>query len=197
MEETPLPHGTHVCVCVCRRAGNGLQQDSTGNRSREWSVPSEGDTGRAVYRVTVWVLSWISNVGECFMSFSPPPPPLLQPHAPFTAFPPPPLLSFQVTQSLHCTQGVVITGAAEIGQDKGTLPAQDVFPLSSLFFFNQPLPSPFLFSLRFSCHPIPYFSHICCTLFTHVSSILAHFPPHISRSLSKQVLFFNGKTSHS
>lgn len=101
---------------------------------RSFPVPSEGDTGRAFYRVTVWVLSWIYNLGECFMSFSPPPPSFLQPHAPFSAFPPPPLLSFQVTQSLHCTQGVVITGAAEIGQDKGTLPAQDVFPLSSLFF---------------------------------------------------------------
>lgn len=49
------------------------------------------------------------------------------------------LFSFHVTQSLHCTQGVVITGAAEIGQDKGTLPTQDVFPsffltASSLFF---------------------------------------------------------------
>ncbi|CAG10380.1 unnamed protein product [Tetraodon nigroviridis] len=53
----------------------------------------------------------------------------------------------QVTQSLHCTQGVVITGAAEIGQDKGTLPTQDVFPI---FFFKQLLASSFLFSFFFS-----------------------------------------------
>lgn len=58
-----------------------------------------------------------------------------------------PLFSFQVTQSLHCTQGVVITGAAEIGQDKGTLPTQDVFPI---FFFKQLLASSFLFSFFFS-----------------------------------------------
>lgn len=65
-----------------------------------------------------------------------------------------PLRSFQVTQSLHCTQGVVITGAAEIGQDKGTLPAQDVFPLSFLFltsFF------PLLSCFFFSSHVIYFF----------------------------------------
>lgn len=98
-----------------------------------------------------------------------------------------PLLSFQVTQSLHCTQGVVITGAAEIGQDKGTLPAQDVFPLSFLFstsFF--PLFSCFPFSPRVLL--ILSFAPICCTLFTHVPSILAHFHLHISYSLSKQVI---------
>lgn len=131
---------------------------------RSFPVPSEGDTGRAFYRVTVWVLSWIYNLGECFMSFSLPPPPFLQPHAPFAAFPPPPLLSFQVTQSLHCTQGVVITGAAEIGQDKGTLPAQDVFPLSSLFFSTN------LFPLL-SC--FPFASHVIQFLIFHI--FVAHF----------------------
>lgn len=60
------------------------------------------------------------------MSFSPPS------TAPYTIHSLP-LFSFHVTQSLHCTQGVVITGAAEIGQDKGTLPTQDVFPS---FFLN-------------------------------------------------------------
>lgn len=96
-----------------------------------------------------------------------------------------PLLSFQVTQSLHCTQGVVITGAAEIGQDKGTLPAQDVFPLffSTSFF-------PLLSCFPFSSHVLQFFllPQICCTLFTRVSCILAHFPLHISCSLSKQVV---------
>lgn len=96
----------------------------------------------------------------------------------------PPQLSFQVTQSLHCTQGVVITGAAEIGQDKGTLPAQDVFPLSFLFA------SPLLFSLFFSCPPILSFTCICCTLFTYDSSVLAHFPLYISSSLFVKAGFF-------
>lgn len=52
-----------------------------------------------------------------------------------------PFLLFQVTQSLHCTQGVVITGAAEIGQDKGMFPAQDVFPPLFLFSSTSSFPS--------------------------------------------------------
>lgn len=73
------------------------------------------------FGVTVWVLSCIYKLGECFMSSAPPS------ATPYTIHSLP-LFSFQVTQSLHCTQGVVITGAAEIGQDKGTLHTQDVFP---------------------------------------------------------------------
>lgn len=107
-----------------------------------------------------------------------------------------PLLSFQVTQSLHCTQGVVITGAAEIGQDKGTLPAQDVFPLSFLFSSTSSFPSPFLFSLLVSCPLILSFTHICCTLFTYVSSILAHFLSFTSCSLSKQSVLKWKNKSH-
>lgn len=66
-----------------------------------------------------------------------------------------PLISFQVTQSLHCTQGVVITGAAEIGQDKGTLPAQDVFPLS--FLFSSTSSFPILSCFPFSSHVLSFF----------------------------------------
>lgn len=83
-------------------------------------MPCKG-TLDGCFGVTVWVLSWIYQSGECFMSFAPPS------AAPCTIHSLP-LFSFQVTQSLRCTQGVVITGAAEIGQDKGTLPTQDVFP---------------------------------------------------------------------
>lgn len=149
-----------------------------------------GSLSGSCHGFTIW--------GKALCHFLPPPPPSLQPHAPFAAFPPPPLLSFQVTQSLHCTQGVVITGAAEIGQDKGTLPAQDVFPLSSLSFFFSTNLFPLLSCFPFASHVIQFlffFSHICCTLFTHVSSILAHFPPHICQDLCP--FFFNGKTSHS
>lgn len=108
------------------------------------SVPCRGTLGGG-FRVTVWVLSWIYKFffffsGGHFMSFSPP---FCSPlHHPQSS----PFLSFQVTQSLHCTQGVVITGAAEIGQDKGTLPAQDVF----LLFFLSSSTSPLL-----SSHVLP------------------------------------------
>lgn len=72
-----------------------------------------------------------------------------------------PLISFQVTQSLHCTQGVVITGAAEIGQDKGMLPAQDVFPpFFSISFFA-----------LLSC--FPFSSHV--GQFFLLPSLIAHF----------------------
>lgn len=40
---------------------------------------------------------------------------------------PPPFLSFRITQSLHSTQGVVISGAAKTDQDKGPLLAHNVF----------------------------------------------------------------------
>ena len=78
--------------------------------------------------------------------------------------PPPPQLSFQVTQSLHCTQGVVITGAAEIGQDKGTLPAQDVFPLSFLLPPHSCFP--------FSSHVLQFF-----LLLAFVAHFSHMFPP--------------------
>lgn len=95
----------------------------------------------------------------------------------------------------HCTahKGLSSQVQPRLARIKERFQLKMFFPFLLSFFFNQPLPSPFLFSLCFSCHPIPYFSHICCTLFTHVSSILAHFPPHISRSLSKRSLFFQWK----
>lgn len=92
------------------------------------------------------------------MSFSPPS------AAPYTINSLP-LFSFQVTQSLHCTRGVVITGAAEIGQDKGTLPTQDVFPS---FFLNSFFP-------RLSCFPfsspVIHFSHSVFFFLLHFSLI--------------------------
>lgn len=108
--------------------------------------------------MTAWVLSWIYKLGECFMSFSPPS------AAPYTINSLP-LFSFQVTQSLHCTRGVVITGAAEIGQDKGTLPTQDVFPS---FFLNSFLPR--LSYFPFSSHVI-HFSHSVFFYLLHFSLI--------------------------
>lgn len=92
--------------------------------------PAGGLWGGGGFRVTVWVLSLI---------FKPPPPPLsVDPYTIHSHSHP--LLSFQVAQSLHCSRGVVITGAAEIGQDKGTLPAEDVFPLSFLFSSTSSFP---------------------------------------------------------
>lgn len=92
------------------------------------------------------------------MSFSPPS------AAPYTINSLP-LFSFQVTQSLHCTRGVVITGAAEIGQEKGTLPTQDVFPS---FFLNSFLPR--LSYFPFSSHVI-HFSHSVFFYLLHFSLI--------------------------
>lgn len=90
---------------------------------------------------------------------------------------PPPRLPFQVTQSPRCTQGVVITGAAEIGQDKGALPAQDVFPpfFSSVFFFPGPTTSllhssPSLPLAFFSPHVIQF--RIILLLVAHFSLML-------------------------
>lgn len=149
------------------------------------------------FGTTVWVLSSIYNLGGMLYVIFPYP--NLPPHPSLT---PPPRLPFQVTQSPRCTQGVVITGAAEIGQDKGALPAQDVFPpfFSSVFFFPGPttsllhsspsLPLAFFFS---SCHPIPYYSPISCTLFTYVTFTLARFPCRTSGTLSEPFLFFSGK----
>lgn len=106
---TTAPRNTCVSVCVggqgmgynraVRVTGvesgvDGISGLALLSFSPPRSVPSEGDTGRAVYRVTVWVLSWIYNSGECFMSFSPPTSSLLQPHAPFAAFLPPTTLAF-------------------------------------------------------------------------------------------------------
>lgn len=131
-----------------------------GNRSREglhWicaPAPSflspifapQGDTGWGFSGDCLGLVMDLQVGGMLYVIFSPS-------VAPYTihSFP---LLSFQVTQSLHCTQGVVITGAAEIGQDKGTLPAQDVFPLSFLFsssFF------PLLSCFPFSSHVLQFF----------------------------------------
>lgn len=162
------------------------------------SVPSEGDTGRAFYRVTVWVLSWIYNLGEGFMSFSPPATPLFCSPTHHSQ-PSPRHPCFHSRLHNHCTahKGLSSQVQPRLARIKERFQLKMFFPfLLSLFFFNQPLPSPFLFSLRFSCHPIPFFFlayllHTFHSCFFHTGS----FPsPYMSRSLS---FFFNGKTSHS
>lgn len=135
----------------------------------------QGDAGWGVLGDSLGLVIDLQVGGMLYVIFSPS-------GAPYTIHSLP-LISFQVTQSLHCTQGVVITGAAEIGQDKGMLPAQDVFPpffqsASSLSF----LVFPFLLmsSKSFLYLHLLHTFHSC--LF-HVGS----FPPHISCSLLKQV----------
>lgn len=127
-----------------------------GNRSREgvrWiCAPAlsllspiyalQGDTGWGFQGDCLGLVMDLQVGGTLYVIFSPS-------VAPYTIHSLP-LLSFQVTQSLHCTQGVVITGAAEIGQDKGTLPAQDVFPLS--FLFSSTSSFPLLSCFPFSSH---------------------------------------------
>ncbi len=151
MEETHCPT---ECVCMC--VLEGLEGGNMGNRSREgvcWICTSapcllspiyalQGDTGWGFQGDCLGLVMDLQVGGTLYVIFSPS-------VAPYTIHSLP-LLSFQVTQSLHCTQGVVITGAAEIGQDKGTLPAQDVFPLS--FLFSSTSSFPLLSCFPFSSH---------------------------------------------
>lgn len=128
-----------VLVCVFWRVREGLEGGNIGNRSREgvhWICVSapfllspiyalQGDNGWGFRGDCLGLVMDLQVRGTLYVIFS-------LSVAPYTIHSLP-LLSFQVTQSLHCTQGVVITGAAEIGQDKGTLPTQDVFPFCFLF----------------------------------------------------------------
>lgn len=140
-----------------------------GNRSRErehWicaSAPSllspiyalQGDTGWGFQGDCLGLVMNLQVGGTLYVIFSPS-------VAPYTIHSLP-LLSFHVTQSLHCTQGVVITGAAEIGQDKGTLPAQDVFPFSFLFASTSSFP-------LLPC--FPFSSHVLLFLYFFYSCLL-------------------------
>lgn len=210
MEET---HTLNTCVCASACVCVGGR--GTSYNQATWAPGLGGtrplfpspvcDTGWALSDDCLGLVIDLQLGRMLYVIFSLPhlPPPLSDPPTHLS------LLPFQVTQSPHCTQGVVITGAAEIGQDKGTLPAQDVFPPFLLFYFflsrTNHFPSPFLrppshffFS---SCHPIPYFSPISCTLFTHVTFTLARFPCRTSGTQSERFLFSVKKnkttTSHS
>lgn len=107
--------------------------------------------------VTVWVLSWIYKLGECFMSFSPP----LQPLTPSTASP-----SFHSRLHNHCTahKGLSSQVQPRLARIKERFQHKMFFP----HFFKLLLPFSFLFSLFFSCHPV-FFP------FTPTSALLAHF----------------------
>lgn len=143
MEETHTLN-TCACVCVCRSVGNGLQRGNMGTRSWwdfDFCLRSLTLDGR-VWDERLGLVIDLQLGGMLYVIFSLqtcPPPPSRNPTSP------PSPLPVQVTQSPRCTQGVVITGAAEIGQDKGALPAQDVFPpFFSFFLFSRTnhFPSP-------------------------------------------------------
>lgn len=183
-------------MCVCWGAGNKLQATwAPGLGGTRPLFPSPVcDTGWAVSDDCLGLVIDLQLGGMLYVIFSLPhlPPPLSDPPTLLS------LLPFQVTQSPHCTQGVVITGAAEIGQDKGTLPAQDVFPpLSSLLFFSfsdQPLP----FSILAA--PPPTFSSPHVIQFLIFLLLVAHFSlmlrsrwllsPAAHRELSQSGSFF-------
>lgn len=100
--------------------------------------------------------------------------PLCSPLTPSTA----PPLPFHSRLHNHCTahKGLSSQVQPRLARIKERFQLKMFFP--SLFFFPQP--APFLFSLFFSCPLILSFAHICCTLFTCVSSILADFLSYIS-----------------
>lgn len=89
------------------------------------SMPCKGTLGED-FRVTVWVLSWIYKLGECFMSFSPP----LQPLTPSTTSP-----SFHSRLHNHCTahKGLSSQVQPRLARIKERFQLKMFFP--SLFFF--------------------------------------------------------------
>lgn len=128
--------------------------------------------------------------GGRFMSFSSP---LCSPL--HHAQPPP---SFHSRLHNHCTahKGLSSQVQSRLARIKERFQLKMFFP--SLFFFPPPAPSLSFLVFPFLLTSLQLFSltHICCTLFTYVSSILAHFLRHISCSPSERGRFKNGKTSH-
>lgn len=174
MEET---HTLNTCVCASACVCVGGR--GTSYNQATWALGLGGtrplfpspvcDTGWAVSDDCLGLVIDLQLGGMLYVIFSLPhlPPPLSDPPTPLS------LLPFQVTQSPHCTQGVVITGAAEIGQDKGTLPAQDVFPPFLLFYFFFLGPTT---SLLHSCGPPPTFFSPRVIQFLIFLLLVAHFP---------------------
>lgn len=87
------------------------------------------------FATTAWILSGIYTLVETRVVVRPPSPPTPQP----TDAPSP---SLHITQSAHCIQEVVITGAPGIEKGGRRLPAQDVFYPPPLQFNLRTTPSP-------------------------------------------------------